>query len=71
MDRERKVVRQLVDIEFETMVQCYVKVHIFVDNCTNRLRSPASFGLFHVAVETNEPGMCKQQQKKTKINKNS
>lgn len=69
MDRERKVVRRLVDIEFETMVQCCVKVHIFVDNCTNRLRSPASFGLFHVVVETNEPGMWIQNERM--INKNS
>lgn len=62
MDQERKVVRQLVDIEFETMVQCYVKVHIFVDNCTNRLRSPVFFGFFHVAVETNEPGLWIQNE---------
>lgn len=54
MDLEKIVVRQLVDIEFVTVVQYYVKYHIS-DNCRDQLHNHVSFVLFHVAVETIEP----------------
>lgn len=54
MDRERTVVRQLADIEFEMMVQCFEVVHIS-DNCKSQRCNHASCAPFRVAVETIEP----------------
>lgn len=54
MDRGRRAVRRLVDIEFVMMAQCYVAFRIF-DNCKNWLCNRASCAPFRAAVETIEP----------------
>lgn len=54
MDRERRVVRQLVDIEVVTVVQCCEEVHIS-DNCKNRRCNHASYAPSRAVVETIEP----------------
>lgn len=56
MDRERRVVRQLVDTECEIVVQCSEEVHIS-DNCNNWMCNRASCAPFRAVAETIEPKM--------------
>lgn len=54
MDREKRVVRQLVDTEAVFVVQYFGVIQIS-DNCKNQRYNHASCAPFHVVVETIGP----------------
>lgn len=71
MDRERRAVHRLVDIEDEIEAQCFEVIQIS-DNCKSRKCSHASCALFHAVVETIAPKITsatkKNIQKLRKVN---
>lgn len=75
MDRERRAVHRLVDIEDEIVVRCFEVIQIS-DNCKSQRCSRASCALFHVVVETIAPKITykeweKRNTENEKVNNNS